>query len=117
MGIGGQRGNSSFLSVPKSEPTFRDCHGQMVDRYSTPDLRQSYLGTVVASAPALALGSLRVPAVHYLRHCSKSGPEVVHSTAALLRGCLGSLNDRRGWVVHYWPGRSPTVAEWEPAYW
>ena len=112
----GQRGNSSFLSVHKSEATFRDCHGPMVDRYSTPDSRQSYLATAVASAPALALGSLRVTAVHYLRHCSKSGPEVVHSTAALLRGCLGSVNDRRGWVVRCWPGRcSPTVAEWDPA--
>src|SRR5262245_22984291 len=78
----------------KSETTFRDCHGPGVDRHSTPDLRQSYLVTAVASAPVLVLGSLRVPAVHYLRHCS--GPEAVHSTAALLRGCFGSVNDRRG---------------------
>jgi len=99
--VGGQRGNSSFLSVHKSQTTFRDCHGPMVDRYSTTDLRQSYLATAAASAPALALGSLRVPAVHHLRHCSKSGPEVVHLKAALLRGCLDLVYGRRGLPVYY----------------
>jgi hypothetical protein len=85
-------------------------------RYSTPDLRQLWLATAVASAATLALDLLRVPAVHYFRDCSKPGPEVVHSTAVPLRGYFGSVSVRRGWVVHHWPGRfSLTVVEWNPA--